>query len=125
MSVDKDVRPRAADERSNPSVSREQAHAHRTRTEVDEEIAEMEARSRRQQSTLTAPPEMPPAPPRRALLIVGIAILVLLIAGAITLLDHASHERALAKETEQQTIPTVAVVHPVPEKSDEELVLPG
>src|SRR6202043_1631875 len=35
------------------------------------------------------------------------------------------HERALAKETERETIPTVAVVHPLAERPDEELVLPG
>src|SRR5579871_6423923 len=124
MSIDKDVRLRTAEERS-ASMGREQTHAQRTQTDVDEEIAEMEERSRHQQSTLTAPPEMPPAPPRKALLIVGVVVLVLLIAGAITLIDHESHERALAKETEQQTIPTVAVVHPTSEKADEELVLPG
>ncbi len=38
---------------------------------------------------------------------------------------RASHERALAKETELETIPTVAVVHPLAEKPDEDLVLPG
>ena len=36
-----------------------------------------------------------------------------------------SHERALAKETETETVPTVAVVNPVSEKPDEDLVLPG
>lgn len=125
MTIDKDVRLRTAEGQSNASMGRDQTHAHRTQTDVDEEISAMEERSRHQQSSLIAPPEMPPAPPRKALLIVGIAVLILLIAGAITLIDHASHERALAKETEQQTIPTVAVVHPTLEKADEELVLPG
>jgi RND family efflux transporter MFP subunit len=41
------------------------------------------------------------------------------------LLARASHERALAKETEIETVPTVAVVNPLPEKPDEDLVLPG
>ena len=36
-----------------------------------------------------------------------------------------SHERALAKETERETVPTVAVVHPLAEKPDEDLILPG
>jgi len=58
-------------------------------------------------------------------MVVGVALLILLAAGAITLISRASHERALAKETEQSTIPTVAVVHPLAEKPDEELVLPG
>src|SRR5262249_27702407 len=32
---------------------------------------------------------------------------------------------ALASETERSTVPTVAIVHPLAEKPDEELVLPG
>src|SRR5438477_5180024 len=58
-------------------------------------------------------------------MVVVVALLILLAAGAVTLISRASHERALAKETELQTIPTVAVVHPLAEKPDEELVLPG
>lgn len=98
---------------------------HISRASVDDEIAEMQRRSRHQTQTLEPPPEMPPAPPRKALLIVGLVVLILLLAGAVTLIQRASHERALAKETEQSTIPTVAVVHPQAEKPDEELVLPG
>jgi len=36
-----------------------------------------------------------------------------------------THDRALAKETERETVPTVAVVKPLAEKPDEDLVLPG
>ena len=96
-----------------------------SQTQRDREIAEMQEHSRHQPPAIQRPPELPPAPPRKALMIVGVAVLVLLIAGAITLIGHESHERALAKETERQTVPTVAVVHPVAEKPDEELVLPG
>lgn len=96
-----------------------------TRAQIDEEIAAMEEHSRHQPPTIQRPPELPPAPPRKALMIVGIALLVLLLAGAVTLLQRASHERALAKETELQTVPTVAVIHPLAEKPDVELVLPG
>ena len=71
------------------------------------------------------PPELPPAPPRKALLIISVALLILLLAGAVTLIGRETHERALAKETERSTIPTVAVVHPLAETPDEELVLPG
>jgi membrane fusion protein, multidrug efflux system len=98
---------------------------HQTQAERDEEIAAMQQRSRHQTQTLEPPPEVPPAPPRRALMVVGVALLVLIVAGAITLIARASHEQALAKETEQQTVPTVAVVHPLAEKPDVELVLPG
>ncbi|MGH9495107.1 MAG: efflux RND transporter periplasmic adaptor subunit [Candidatus Sulfotelmatobacter sp.] len=93
--------------------------------ERDHEIAAMEEHSRRQPPTIQRPPDMPPASPRTALMIVGVLIAILLIAGAVTLMDHASHERALASETERETIPTVAVVHPLAERPDEELVLPG
>ncbi len=91
----------------------------------DDEIAAMEEHSRHQPPTLQRPPEVPPAPPRKALVMVGVAVLVLFVGGAITLVGRASHNRALAMETERETIPTVAVVHPLAEKPDEELILPG
>jgi membrane fusion protein, multidrug efflux system len=91
----------------------------------DEEIAAMEEHSRHQPATIQPPPEVPPAPPRRALMMVGLALLVLLVGGAITLIGRATRERALAMETEREIIPTVAVVHPLAEKPDEELLLPG
>ena len=56
---------------------------------------------------------------------VAVALLVLLIAGGFTLLERLSHDRALAKETERVAVPSVAVVHPVAETPDVELVLPG
>src|ERR1700751_3024764 len=83
-----------------------------TQAERDEEIAAMQQRSRHQTQAVVPPPEVPPAPPRRALIVVGVALLVLIVAGAITLIIRFGHEQSLAKETEQQTVPTVAVVHP-------------
>jgi RND family efflux transporter MFP subunit len=74
---------------------------------------------------ITPPPRLAPAPPRRALLFVGIVILVLLLAGGIAMLIRMHDSRVLADETEQNAVPTVAVVHPIAEKPDEELVLPG
>jgi len=100
-------------------------HARGVQAQRDEEIALMQEHSRHQPPAIQPPPELPPAPPRKAMMIVGIAVLVLLAAGAVTLIGHESHERALAKETERETIPTVAIVHPQAEKPDEELVLPG
>src|ERR1700756_1871627 len=97
----------------------------RTQAQIDEEIAALKERSRHQPPTIQRPPELPPAPPRKALLIVAVALLVLLVAGALTLISHVSHERALAKETERETVPTVAIVHPQAEKPEEDLVLPG
>jgi multidrug efflux system membrane fusion protein len=103
----------------------EQPHPRSLQAQRDEEIAAMQQHSRHQPPTIQRPPEAPPAPPRKALMIVGVALLVLLLAGAVTLISHASHERALAKETERETVPTVAIVHPQAERPDEELVLPG
>ena len=91
----------------------------------DEEIEEIQKRSRHQHATIQPPPEAPPAPPRKALTIVGVLLLVLLLAGAITMITRLSHDRALAKETELETVPTVAFVYPAKEPADEELVLPG
>lgn len=102
-----------------------EAPDHETQAQRDEEIAEMQRRSKHQTHAVEPPPEVPPAPPRRALMVVGVALLALVVAGAITLIGRVSHEKALAKETEQATVPTVAVVHPLAEKPDEELVLPG
>ena len=78
-----------------------------------------------QAAEITPPPKLPPAPPRKALLFVGVVVLLLIIAGAAALLTRAHDSRVLADETQQNAIPTVAVVHPIAEKPDEELVLPG
>src|SRR5580692_11370103 len=93
--------------------------------ERDEEIRAISQHARHQPPAIQKPPDVPPAPPAKALTVVGVALLVLLIAGALTLWDHATHERALANETERETVPTVAVVYPQSEKPDEDLVLPG
>src|SRR5208282_2841549 len=91
----------------------------------DEEIEANRQHSRHQPPGIQKPPELPPAPPRKALTLVGIALLLLLAAGGFTMLSRMSHERALANETERETVPTVAVVNPVSEKPDEDLILPG
>jgi len=109
----------------SPQGQTEEHHAVSAQAQRDEEIAAMQQHSKHQPPSIQRPPELPPAPPRKALTIVGIALLILVIAGVITLLDHASHDRALAKETERETVPTVAIVHPAAEKPDEDLVLPG
>src|SRR5258708_30723447 len=54
-----------------------------------------------------------------------IIVVVLVLLGAFTLLQRRSQYQALAKETEVLAIPTVAVIHPSTETSDEGLVLPG
>jgi membrane fusion protein, multidrug efflux system len=103
----------------------EPQHALSAQAQRDEEIAAIQQHARHQPPAIQRPPEVSPAPPGKALTIVAVLLLVLLAAGALTLWSRASHERALAKETERSTVPTVAVVHPLAEKPDEDLVLPG
>ena len=74
---------------------------------------------------ITPPPKLPPAPARKALLMVGVVLSLLIVGAVITMLVRIHNDNVLAKETEQESVPTVAVVHPVAEKPDEELVLPG
>lgn len=54
-----------------------------------------------------------------------IVVIVLLILGGVTLFQRRAQYQALAKETETLAIPTVAVIHPTPEPSQEDLVLPA
>jgi multidrug efflux system membrane fusion protein len=115
----------SAEDQSKRTHQAEELHAISAQAQRDEEIAAIQQHSRHQPPGIEKPPEVPPAPPRRALMIVGVLLLFLLIAGGLTLWDHVSHERALAKETERETVPTVAVVYPQTEKPDEDLVLPG
>ena len=111
-----------------PPSPHEQSEAHDAlgpQAQRDEEIEAIRQHSRHQPPGIQRPPDVPPAPPRKALTLVGIAVLVLLAAGGLTMLSRMSHERALANETERETVPTVAVVNPISEKPDEELILPG
>ncbi|MGB8835053.1 MAG: efflux RND transporter periplasmic adaptor subunit [Candidatus Sulfotelmatobacter sp.] len=113
------------EEQRSQQDQNEEHHAVGAQAQRDEEIEEIQKRSRHQPPSIQRPPELPPAPAGKALTIVGVLLLVLLIAGGVTWLARASHEPSLAKETEIETVPTVAVVNPVAEKPDEELVLPG
>ncbi len=70
-------------------------------------------------------PKVPPAKPRTAMLIGATVLIVLLLAGGLTLFKRAQDEQVLAKETETNSVPAVAVIHPTAEKPDQELVLPG
>lgn len=129
MKVENEQRHPVTEEQGKGSSSSRdgegQAHHRSARAQQDQEIAQMQEQSKHQTQSIQAPPELPPAPPRKALMMVGVALLVLLVAGAVTLIGRASHEQALAKETERETVPTVAIIHPLAEKPDEELVLPG
>jgi membrane fusion protein, multidrug efflux system len=71
------------------------------------------------------PSDLGAAPIGRAKLLIGAVLLVLITAGAVTFLNKKSETDALAKETEAVSVPTVAVVHPLAEPGNDELVLPG
>ena len=92
-------------------------------TELDTNQATGE--SHRTQPQVTPPPELPPAPPRKALITVALVIVVLALSGALSMVNRFRDAQALAKETDVDSVATVVVVHPVAEKPDEELVLPA
>jgi RND family efflux transporter MFP subunit len=109
---------------SEQNKEAEQA-SHGSQAQRDEEIEAIQLHSKHQHPGIERPPTLPPAPPRRALTMVAVALLLLLLAGGFTLLERSTHSRVLAKETEQNAVPSVAVVNPLAEKPDEELLLPG
>jgi RND family efflux transporter MFP subunit len=74
---------------------------------------------------LNSPQPSPKNSTRGAGIVAALIVGVLVLAGAITLLQRVAAQRALADETERAAVPVVAVVHPIAEKPDEELVLPG
>jgi membrane fusion protein, multidrug efflux system len=92
-------------------------------TELDTNQATGE--SHRTPPQVTPPPELPPAPPRKALITVGLVIVVLAVSGTLSMVSRFHDAQALAKETDVDSVATVVVVHPVAEKPDEELVLPA
>src|SRR5262249_54890099 len=57
-------------------------------------------------------------------MLTGVA-LILAVLGVFTVLRRQAGLRTLAQETEALTVPTVAVIHPSAEPSEEDLVLPG
>jgi RND family efflux transporter MFP subunit len=133
MSVENEVQhphpeeqqPRGGQLDTRNAVTQNPEEHHASQAERDEEIEAIQQHSKHQHAGIQRPPELPPASPKRGLMIISVVLLVLLIAGGYTLLERSSHSRVLAKETEQNAVPSVAVTHPLAEKPDEELVLPG
>src|SRR5271155_3025278 len=114
-----------SDAHSPQPEQNEDHHALGLQAQRDEEIEEIQRRSKHQPPGIQKPPELAPAPGRRALTIVAVLLLVLLLAGGFTMLSRLTHDRSLAKETERKTGPSIPVVYPQSEKPDEDLVLPG
>ena len=78
-----------------------------------------------QDATVTPPPELPAVPPRKALFIVAVVLLVLVAAGAASMFSRIRAGHALARETERESVPIVAIIHASAEAPDEQLVLPA
>jgi len=78
-----------------------------------------------QDATVTPPPDLPAVPPRKALFIIAIVLLLLVAAGAVSMLSRVRAGRALARETEREAVPVVAIIHASTESPDEQLVLPA
>jgi membrane fusion protein, multidrug efflux system len=70
-------------------------------------------------------PDVPPAPPKKALTIVGAIFLVLVLSAIVSIVIRSNESKALARETERSAIPFVAVVNPTLEKPDDDLTLPS
>lgn len=64
-------------------------------------------------------------PVRKTGWLVGMVVLILLIAGAVTIISKLGEKKALAAETERLATPSVSVIHPTQEQSQEELILPA
>ena len=69
--------------------------------------------------------QQPAKPHRRARYLALVIVLVLIVAGAVTLSSRLGEKRALAKETEELAIPDVVVIQPKTEPPQQELVLPS
>jgi membrane fusion protein, multidrug efflux system len=94
-------------------------------TETPQVLESHHTESQHTPPQVTPPPQLAPARPRNAILIVIALVLVLAVGAAVSMLSRVRAGRALAQEADVDSIPTVAVVHPMAEKPDEDLVLPA
>jgi membrane fusion protein, multidrug efflux system len=92
---------------------------------AEEDMPQYDSREHHEAPQITPPPKLAAAPPRKALFFVGLIVVALVVAGAISLLTRSHANKVLAETTTQDAVPTVAAVHPTLEKPNEELVLPG
>jgi RND family efflux transporter MFP subunit len=69
--------------------------------------------------------EQPGKRASRVFTVLFFLVILLVVFGGFTLFQRRAQYRALASDTESMAIPTVAVIHPTAEASQEDLVLPG
>ena len=70
-------------------------------------------------------PGAPPPKKSSLFLVLFLIAIVLVVVGAFLMFQRRAEYKALADNTEALAVPTVAVIHPVAETGDENLVLPG
>jgi len=70
-------------------------------------------------------PGAPPPKKSSLFLVLFLIAIVLVVVGAFLMFQRRGEYKALAENTEALAVPTVAVIHPVTETGDENLVLPG
>ncbi|HYW65317.1 MAG TPA: efflux RND transporter periplasmic adaptor subunit [Candidatus Dormibacteraeota bacterium] len=70
-------------------------------------------------------PGAPPLKKSSLFLVLFLIAIVLVVVGAFLMFQRRAEYKALADNTEALAVPTVAVIHPVAETGDENLVLPG
>ena len=121
MSEENPVTPPQAE----PEATETPQYARSAQVRRDEEIDAIREQAKHWHAKIERPEALAPASPRTALTVAGVVLLILLVAGGATLFEHSNHSRALARETAAAAVPTVLVVHPLTEKPDVELALPG
>ncbi len=62
---------------------------------------------------------------RRVMWVVAALLIVLVVAGALTLAARRAEFHVLERDTDAQAVPTVAVIHPTADVADADLVLPS
>ena len=70
---------------------------HLTQTERDDEIERIREHSKHQHPGIERPPELPPFPAGKAAGIAVVLLVLLLIAGAVTMAERLHHSQALAR----------------------------
>jgi RND family efflux transporter MFP subunit len=89
------------------------------------ELMEQETKPAATEQRPTGSPAAEPPQKSRLAGLAAFVVLALIVAGAVVVTKRLSDRKALAAETEELAVPTVSVIQPSNEKSDDALVLPA